>query len=346
MRDFGAEGIDGQLDILRENLSDLQNETLWLLDFRIDDPAVVVSPLSLEPCRLLVKWILEETPPLLMRLHREEPQPQAFCEHILQLCADLRRRHPTTDPMAWSATLSICSTIASLIDEIPLEIPREVSNVGSGTPLAREIPGDASDAGSDPPVARASDSGVLAPGERAQNRFVLEGDHFRIRYGSRAISLNNTVGLRCIQELLRRPGQEVFAGELYTAVTGNPTDWSQIEDTLVDERAIKSYREDLDNKRDELACLPADTSDAYRQDLEHGITSLDGEIRRGTGLGGKLRPVAGERERARKRVGEAIRRALKKLEEHHRLLERHLRQSLDLGERLCYRPEQGVDWEF
>ena len=63
MRYFDGITLDADLAVLHDNLGDLINETLWLLDFNLTDLPSEVCPLSLEPCRQLLNWLLEETPP-------------------------------------------------------------------------------------------------------------------------------------------------------------------------------------------------------------------------------------------------------------------------------------------
>ena len=327
MRDFDGITIDDDIDVLREKLSDLVNETFWLLDFSVGDPDVIVCPLSLDPCRQMLTWILEETPLLVARLQGEEPQPPGLCEHILQLCADLRSRHPSTDPMVWSATLSSCHTIGSLIDQM----------VGQRTaPSAQQTAAKTLEGRpnleSEPTVAG------------LQNRFTLSGEVFQIRFQGKEISLRNTVGLRCIQELLRKPNEDVFAGELYSAVTGKPVDWSAIRDTLVDKQALQEYRRELEQKQDEVTCLPDDCPKDYRQDLEQEIARIRTEISRITGLGGRLRPANDALEKVRKRVGLAISRDLNRIGRQSPELENRLRGAIRMGTVLRYAPEPEIDW--
>ena len=159
-----------------------------------------------------------------------------------------------------------------------------------------------------------------------------------IRYQSRAATFHQLIGFRFIQELLRRPGEEVFAGELYSAATGKPTDWNSVSDTLVDNQALREYRRELADKEAELSCLSANRDDAYRNDLLRDIEHITKEIQRVSGLGGKLRRTADDREKARKRVSEALTRAFKKLGPHLPALENHLRGAIRQGEYVCYNP--------
>jgi len=70
------------------------------------------------------------------------------------------------------------------------------------------------------------------------------------------------------------------------------------------------------------------------------------EIRKAQGLGGRIRKDADDRDRVRKAVGNAIRRAVGEISQFNKRLADHLKSPcLHCGFNPCYSPDQDVTWE-
>lgn len=156
-------------------------------------------------------------------------------------------------------------------------------------------------------------------------------------------SLSHTKGLTDIAALVRRPGQEVAALELAggTLLAGQSTS------ALIDLDALRAYRDRLDEIDDEIE-RAGEYADSGRVSLlGDEREQILGEIRRATGLGGRLRPNANDpSERARKAVSARMRDAIRRLDAVAPQLAAHLDRSIHTGLRCVYRPTSGdtVRW--
>ena len=119
------------------------------------------------------------------------------------------------------------------------------------------------------------------------------------RDGSAAV-LPDVKGLHYIRHLLQRPGLDVKAADLATAVAGHPgTTISHADADVIDAQALSAYRARLTDIDAELSEAEswADESRAGRLRLER--EALLGEIGTATGLGGRHRQFSSAQERAR-----------------------------------------------
>ena len=79
--------------------------------------------------------------------------------------------------------------------------------------------------------------------------------------------------------------------------------------------------------------------------LESDKRWLVSELANAQGLGGEIRKLGDDRNKVRNRVGNAIRRALKKIKQYDRPLSDHLRKPiLNLGHTLSYVPRDSLTW--
>jgi hypothetical protein len=113
---------------------------------------------------------------------------------------------------------------------------------------------------------------------------------------------------------------------------------------ILDQQAREAYRTRLVELRDELgeAEEANDIERAARARFEMDI--LAGELASALGLGGRSRTIGDPTERARKAVTERIRAAIRRIEQAHPQMGRHLRHSIHTGAFCSYRPEATTDW--
>ena len=148
-------------------------------------------------------------------------------------------------------------------------------------------------------------------------------------------TLPNLKGLADIATLISRRGQEVSALEL----TGGPAVSGVATDAMADRQSLDAYRrrlDDLDAEID-LADRHADLGRTELLDAER--QQLLAELRRVTGLGGRIRSNPNDpAERARKAVSGRIRDAIGRLAEITPVLAGHLDRSIRTGLRCSYSP--------
>jgi hypothetical protein len=168
---------------------------------------------------------------------------------------------------------------------------------------------------------------------------VSEGDSWRAGYGGRTVRIRDMKGVRDLAVLLARPGVEVHALELMGAA-----DVGREAGPQIDETARKAYQAriiDLQHEIDE-ARRDNDSARAERSELE--LDALVEQLSEAFGLGGRSRTTGSSSERARTAVTYRVRAAIRKLEQVHPDLGRHLSNSVRTGTWCSYRPENETTW--
>ena len=169
--------------------------------------------------------------------------------------------------------------------------------------------------------------------------FRLEGDLWNLAFEQKQVRLANLKGLHDIARLLATPDQEVHCTEL--------AGLRLVEEgeEVFDEKAKDEYQKRLLALQEDLedAELRHDTEASIR--LQEEYDALLERLSASVGKGGKTRKVGGSVEKARTAVRWRIRSALKKIEEVHPSLAKHLEVSIKTGVFCEYAPEKEIDWE-
>ena len=349
MRLFEAETINENLDIAKENLSDLANEILWLLDFAVDDPPARLGTLELGECRKLLRLIVEDLPPVIVAATHAQPESKPRCEGIFGVLTELRQRHPSSDPSVWSATFSTVATLRTYVADVAGYFPAAPRPLESELPTSPELPDPARE---EQPERLAGlleeprSTLSLRNANRPDPLFRQEGDFYRIRFEDVETSLKAMKGLAYLSILLSRPHQPVFCGELESVVRGETLEWSELRESPLDEQAIREYRGRLSAATRELDRLPQAHSSDQRGRLIREIEWLEQELSRATDRNGQPKKMNPSWEKSRKRVGNAIARALDHMHIQLPALAAHVRQNLDSGFLLVYRPNSAIEWQI
>ncbi len=157
-----------------------------------------------------------------------------------------------------------------------------------------------------------------------------------VTFGEEQGSLPHVKGLADLATLLRHQGQELSAVQL---MSGAPSGGSTTTEDLIDLTALRAYRERLDDLQAEIDQAGSDTDLASIDRLVEERDQLLAELRRTTGLGGRIRIAANDpAERARKAVTARIRDAIRRLEVITPRLAAHLDRSIRTGLRCSYVP--------
>jgi hypothetical protein len=182
----------------------------------------------------------------------------------------------------------------------------------------------------------------------AANMFRRKGPAWDVRFGGgREFILLPSKGAAYLHLLLSHPGHRVSAADLACRVSRNPVRYALGDaGEAIDREAVNSYRARLAELAEELAEAKAD-NDLGRQERVAGeVEWLEGQLRAARGLGGRLRKASDDRERVRKAVRAAIRRAIEELRRYDPALADHLRPpNLTCGANPGYTPPAEVSWE-
>ncbi|MEV0718796.1 AAA family ATPase [Asanoa sp. NPDC050611] len=198
-------------------------------------------------------------------------------------------------------------------------------------------------------VSRGAGAGVddTAAGAMAAE-FRREGDVWRLAFAGRVVHLPDAKGLRDLHELLSHPGADIAAVVLLDPAAGPELLAARRmgSDPVLDEEAKTRYKRRL-SELDEAIDLAADRGDTGRLaafDAER--RALIDELRAAAGLGGRTRNLGDEAERARKTVTARIRDTLRKIDERHPDLARHLRDAVSTGSTCRYSPSDRTSWRL
>jgi hypothetical protein len=178
---------------------------------------------------------------------------------------------------------------------------------------------------------------VKAPVPASQ--FDRDGAVWTLGYAGTTVFLPDSKGLADIATLLRRPGREVHCTELAKVAVHEPD-----AGIVIDEQARRSYEKRITELQSELTEAEDDHDIGRAERVRVELDLLVDQLVAATGLGGRRRVQGGTDERARAAVGWRIRAALKRVEQVHPELGRHLRLSLRTGAWCVYEPDVPVEW--
>lgn len=192
-----------------------------------------------------------------------------------------------------------------------------------------------------------------------ENVFRLDGDYWTVGYRGLVVSIRDSKGLRDIGRMVAEPNREFHALHLAAEGGNEPpraamatvdvgaaitVDPQSPREPLIDEAARSEYRRRITELEEDIddAALRGDDERlaAAREELDCLMDALSSAY----GLGGRVRRVSGDAERARKAVTRRVRAAMKCLDEVHPPLSSHLHASIRTGLFCAYTPERPVEW--
>jgi hypothetical protein len=173
--------------------------------------------------------------------------------------------------------------------------------------------------------------------DTASPRFVREDRVWTLSWHHEQVSLPHAKGLADLAVLLQRPGRSVSALVLAGGVAAAGSN-----DPLIDLQALSAYRTRLSELDAELDRARDDADIGRIEVLEHERDRLLEEVRRATGIGGRLRPSTNDpAERARKAVSARIRDTIGRIGQVAPTLGLHLDRSIQTGLECTYQPPPG-----
>ena len=155
------------------------------------------------------------------------------------------------------------------------------------------------------------------------------------------VSLRASKGLADMARLLATPGREVHCLDLAGGGLAEEGTGEVLDDAArrAYERRVRDLQQDLE---DAEADHDVGRAERARAELDAVVDQLTAAL----GLGGRSRRSAGSAERARTTVTQRVRATIRRVEDAHPRLGRHLRASVRTGTFCSYVPEAPVDWRL
>ena len=188
---------------------------------------------------------------------------------------------------------------------------------------------------------------ALAPTDRPMSvrsadhaELTRKGDHWEVGFRGRTAVLADLKGIGYLARLLADPGREFHALDLAMA---DVTDEGL---PVLDDEARAAYRRRLAEVEEDIAEAERSFDDARRVLAERDRDYLIAELKAAVGLDGRARTTGSTAERARGAVTRSLRYALRRLEQQHADLGRHLARTVRTGAFCSYQPDPlaPVEW--
>jgi AAA ATPase domain len=185
-----------------------------------------------------------------------------------------------------------------------------------------------------------------------ERTFRREGEYWTICYEGRVIRIKHAKGLAYIAHFLAHPGREFHVTELvafFNGVSGGMVNAKSIDEfsrsdlgdvgPALDATSKSSYRQRLRDLRAELDEAISSGDSGRSERAQEEIEFLSKELARAVGLGGRDRKINSNSERARLRVTNVVRLAMRKIAKEHPALGRYLALSLHTGSLCSFEPD-------
>lgn len=199
--------------------------------------------------------------------------------------------------------------------------------------------------------ARALEAAAAAGAAPDEATFRREGDFWTLAYGGRSVRLKDSRGLRHIATLLANPNREISALELAGGRAAESAAGARdarelglaagglgAPDDLLDSGARAAYKRRLDELSEELEQAEAFHDPERAARAREELDFLSAELTRAAGIGKSARRAPAPAERARVSVTKAIRQSLRRIDEEHEPLGRHLAAAVKTGTFCRYMP--------
>jgi hypothetical protein len=179
----------------------------------------------------------------------------------------------------------------------------------------------------------------------AANVFRSEGDMWVLRFDGKKVPFHDSVGLEYIAHLLSKPYTSIPAIELFSLRAGiHPRVAKGSDGEILDRLGKQTLQRRFAEAKEELDLARKNHDVGKIEDLQREMTEIASEVRRATGLGGRLRKDKTDADKVRKSVSTAVSRAIDHIKKEHETLGRHLKSSIFTGYDLHYSPERSIAW--
>ena len=172
----------------------------------------------------------------------------------------------------------------------------------------------------------------------SENTLCWDGERWRIHFNGTEALIPDLKGIHDLSRLLSQPHAPVHCTDLMGAVM------IASGEQMFDEKAKAAYRDRMLNLQEQIdeaeERADADQLAALQEEYDQLLDHLSGAI----GKRGKTRRAGGTIEKCRAAVTWRIRSAIKKIEETHSPLGRHLKAAVKTGTFCEYNPERETAW--
>lgn len=175
----------------------------------------------------------------------------------------------------------------------------------------------------------------------AANRFQQQGDLWNLTYAGTSVQMPDSKGLGDLHTLIGAAGREIPAMDLMGARVVESDLGAAVDDEA--RQQVQARIEDLEAVIGD-AEMANDPHRAERARVE--LDSLLQYVAESYGLAGRPRPQGDTAERARSAVTARIRSAIRKIEDLHPALGKHLDRSVSTGRFCCYDPAEPTRWSL
>jgi hypothetical protein len=180
------------------------------------------------------------------------------------------------------------------------------------------------------------------------NVFRKKGQVWILRFaGGEESILLPSKGAAYLHLLLSQPRIQRSAIDLACAVAKNPAQYALGDaGEKSDREALAAYRSKLIELREELQEAKDNNDPGAQERIQEEIESYTQQIREARGLGGRLRKESDDRERVRKAVGNAVKRAIKEIAQFDQRLAEHFSAHVFCGQNPRYAPpDRDIQWD-
>ncbi|MBN1972544.1 MAG: hypothetical protein JW787_02825 [Sedimentisphaerales bacterium] len=185
-------------------------------------------------------------------------------------------------------------------------------------------------------------------GEENDTQYIFKktGDFWTVRFGRETKHIENDAGMPYLNILLSRAGENFTTGKFLSEFREKLVVLSDGDETL-DKEAKKNYGIELKEINADLEKAISNNDYAEQKTLEENKRKITDELLNATGFAGHGKKLNTEYNNYRLSIGNAIKRAIKKINEHLPELANHLRESIPKpysSTSLSYRPSEPIDW--
>jgi hypothetical protein len=165
------------------------------------------------------------------------------------------------------------------------------------------------------------------------------GDIWEIDYAGRTVTVKASKGMADLAKLLAAGGREIhcldlIGGAVRDASTGD----------MIDATARRAYESRIRDLQADVDAAEADNDYVRAERAQAELDALIDHLSAALGQGGRTRRAGDTAEKARSAVTQRLRATIRRLEDLHPELGRHLRASVITGIYCSYRPERAITW--
>lgn len=166
------------------------------------------------------------------------------------------------------------------------------------------------------------------------------GDSWEIAFGDQTVTMRHSKGLADLATLLASPGREIHCLDL-TGAGVAASDTGEV----IDESARRAYEARVRDLQAEIDAADDANDQGRAEQARIELDTLVDHLTDALGLSGRVRTTGSTAERARSTVTQRIRSTIRRIEDLHPRLGRHLGASVRTGIYCVYSPELPTSWE-